>query len=161
MEVANWITAISTLVMAIATIVMAVAAWQAKNGFIKQRGYEDYLKITELLDNCQRKILFLPAELADNSYRKTYTKQMTDSINKINRMIKSVQNYLSKNKMLELSLLYKEILKFHTQLIQESCNYEGLKYAHNYYLENMSKIKGEDCIEQLLLNAKKNMEKIS
>ena len=161
MEIANCITAISTLIMAIATIVMAVAAWQAKNSFIKQRGYEDYLKITELLDNCQNKILFLPSELADNGYRKTYTEQMTDSINKINRMIKSAQNYLSKNKMLELSLIYKEILKFHTQLIQESCNYEGLKYAHNYYLENMSKIKGKDCIEQLLLNAKKNMEKIS
>ena len=31
MEIANWITAISTAIMAIATIVMAGAAWQAKN----------------------------------------------------------------------------------------------------------------------------------
>ena len=36
MEVANWITAISTLVMALATIIMAVAAWQAKDNFIKE-----------------------------------------------------------------------------------------------------------------------------
>ena len=55
----DWNT-IWSAVTAISTLIMTIAAWQAKNSFIKQRGYEDYLKITELLDNCQNKILFLP-----------------------------------------------------------------------------------------------------
>ncbi len=40
MEVATWITAISTVIMAIATIVMAVAAWQAKKSYINNKKCE-------------------------------------------------------------------------------------------------------------------------
>lgn len=40
MEVATWVTAISTVIMAIATIVMAVAAWQAKKSYVNNKKCE-------------------------------------------------------------------------------------------------------------------------
>lgn len=147
------ITALSTLSMMIATIFMAIAAWQAKNSFIKQRGYEDYLKLTELIDNCQDKILFLPVELMDDNYRKNYTEQMTESIKKINLLIKSAQNYLPKIKMKYYLSIYYEILKFHGQLLQEACPYEGLKAAHKEYLNAIIKIKENPIMEKLLFTA--------
>ena len=49
MEIANWITAISTLVMAIATIIMAVVAWQAKSSFINEKKFDYLIKFKNKL----------------------------------------------------------------------------------------------------------------
>lgn len=45
MEIANWITAISTLVMALATIAMAIFAWEALNSWKKEIKLKNIYKI--------------------------------------------------------------------------------------------------------------------
>lgn len=54
MEIANWITAISTFIMAIATIVMAVAAWQAKKGFLSEKQFNFGIELQDKYTHCYR-----------------------------------------------------------------------------------------------------------
>lgn len=148
MEIATWITAISTLIMAVATIIMAIAAWQAKNSFVKQKGYYDYLELQDILYKCRSQILFLPAELMDESYRKNFAKEFNEKIEQISKLLTTTKEFLSQKKMKELIQIYIEILKFNSQLSQEACPYKELKLAHQEYLKKISELSKADCTEK-------------
>ena len=81
MEVANWITAISTLVMALATIAMAVFARNALNTWKMQQKREEF----------QKKDMELQKEIADkNSKLQERASELQEKlINEINNILKS------------------------------------------------------------------------
>ena len=76
MEIANWITALSTFIMTIATIIMAIAALQAKNNFLNEKKFEYSInlkdKILETLDYILNQTLSI-AEYDDSELTKKYT----------------------------------------------------------------------------------------
>ncbi len=81
MEVANWITAISTLVMALATIIMAVAAWQAKDNFIKETRINlllDYkARFNDYYNFLLNKIIYASPTLRNNNLSENNQKNLS------------------------------------------------------------------------------------
>lgn len=100
MEIANWITALSTLVMAIATIVMAVAAWQAKNSFIKEKLFDSLFDLN--LEISKAKKYIWQYFVAPDKNLESYIKNTEKVIDNVNSLTHRIYPFLSLKRKQEL-----------------------------------------------------------
>lgn len=150
----DFITVISSVLMTIAAIFAAIAAWQAKNEYIRKIAFEDYLKLSEIIDSSMAKLRFLPVEVMDWSNREKYSNDISKDINEMirlsQRIAKTNQKSLQKKEFQYLYNVITEITRFHSQLMQEACPYDALKNAHLEYLENVAALSPKVTIEKIL-----------
>ena len=145
MEIANWITAISTLVMALATIAMAVFAGSALNSWKKEiklkkiyRINRNYIKtIDEFLK------LLHNYELISNEQETRYILQkLLEEINIILYEYKLVQKN-TETEFLKNLIYFKAVIQEYTKIKFQSLN-SGIKVYYENFWDEYAPIQEND-----------------
>lgn len=86
---ANWITAISTLLMMIATFALVIIAWQAKNSFLAERKFDNLILLHE-------ELILTVGIIIKNSMLKTNEEKTILFENELSSKLKTINSYYIK-----------------------------------------------------------------
>lgn len=151
---ANWITAISEVIIMLATVILAFSAWQAKKGFLQESLYNDSWELYKKWNDLKMWLLNNRTRLDEEllTKEKVYSDIFREKLDTINFLYIRVKN-LYKDKLAKMAellsdldsvwIIYatkqnsKEIDKYKFKILQKLSNDDTSSHLYNNIIDKM------------------------